>query len=146
MEPRDTLLLVDDQQADRAVLRELFQEEYNLLEAENGDQALLLLEENHTRIAAVLLDLLMPAKDGFPVLAEMRAKRVLPETPVVVITAQDSAARAARAPRILSSNRLNPAPSGGGCAIWWNSAATSGAWRSWRKSRQTRSGSPTRSW
>lgn len=97
MEPRDTLLLVDDQQADRAVLRELFQEEYNLLEAENGDQALLLLEENHTRIAAVLLDLLMPAKDGFPVLAEMRAKRVLPETPVVVITAQDSAARAARA-------------------------------------------------
>ena len=97
MEPRDTLLLVDDQQADRAVLRELFQEEYNLLEAENGDQALLLLEENHTRIAAVLLDLLMPAKDGFTVLAEMRAKRVLPETPVVVITAQDSAARAARA-------------------------------------------------
>lgn len=97
MEPRDTLLLVDDQQADRAVLRELFQEEYNLLEAENGDQALLLLEENHTRIAAVLLDLPMPAKDGFPVLAEMRAKRVLPETPVVVITAQDSAARAARA-------------------------------------------------
>ena len=95
MEPRDTLLLVDDQQADRAVLRELFQEEYNLLEAENGDQALLLLEENHTRIAAVLLDLLMSAKDGFPVLAEMRAKRVLPETPVVVITAQDSAARAA---------------------------------------------------
>ena len=49
MEPRDTLLLVDDQQADRAVLRELFQEEYNLLEAENGDQALLLLEENHTK-------------------------------------------------------------------------------------------------
>ena len=149
MEPRDTLLLVDDQQADRAVLRELFQEEYNLLEAENGDQALL-LEENHTRIAAVLLDLLMPAKDGFPVLAEMRAKRVLPETPVVVITAQDSAARAARAFELgasdLSSNRLNPAPSGGGCAIWWNSAATSGAWRSWRKSRQTRSGSPTRSW
>ena len=45
MEPRDTLLLVDDQQADRAVLRELFQEEYNLLEAENGDQALLLLED-----------------------------------------------------------------------------------------------------
>ena len=39
MEPRDTLLLVDDQQADRAVLRELFQEEYNLLEAENGEQA-----------------------------------------------------------------------------------------------------------
>ena len=37
---RNTLLLVDDMEVNRAILRNLFEQDYNLLEAENGEQAL----------------------------------------------------------------------------------------------------------
>lgn len=58
----NTILIVDDMEINRAILRGVLEKDYNLLEAENGEQALLLLEEYHDRIAALLLDLMMPVK------------------------------------------------------------------------------------
>ena len=45
MRQRDTILIVDDMEINRVILDGLFQEEYHLLEAENGEQALLLLRQ-----------------------------------------------------------------------------------------------------
>ena len=85
MEKRDTLLLVDDVEVNRAILRGIFEREYNLLEAENGDQALVLIEQYHGRIAAILLDLVMPVRDGYQVLEALGRRGLLAELPVIVI-------------------------------------------------------------
>ena len=86
MSIRDTLLLVNDDAASRDALQTAFEKNYNLLEAENGEQALLLMEENHGCIAAVLLDTLMPVKSGYDVLREMARKDLLAELPVIIVT------------------------------------------------------------
>ncbi|MBS6646712.1 MAG: diguanylate cyclase [Clostridiaceae bacterium] len=88
---RDTIIIVDDMEINRAILRGVFEKDYNLLEAENGNQALLLVEQYHSNIAAMLLDLVMPVKDGFQVMTELGNSNRLAEFPVVVITAEDSA-------------------------------------------------------
>ena len=86
MSIRDTLLLVNDDAASRDALQTAFEKNYNLLEAENGEQALLLMEENHGCIAAVVLDTLMPVKSGYEVLREMARKELLSELPVIIVT------------------------------------------------------------
>ena len=73
MEERDTILIVDDMEINRAILRGVFEKDHNLLEAASGDQALLLAGQYRARIAAVLLDLVMPGMDGFAALAQLRS-------------------------------------------------------------------------
>jgi len=58
---KDTLLLIGDKASDRPILREIFEDSFNLLEAENLPQATLLLEQNDSCVAAVLVD--MPEVD-----------------------------------------------------------------------------------
>ena len=88
---RDTLLIVDDQEVNRAALQCIFDGTYNLLEAENGEQALLLIGEYRERLAAMLLDIVMPVMDGYQVMEEAGRRGYLQELPVVVITAESSA-------------------------------------------------------
>ena len=90
MGQRDTILIVDDMEVNRVILSGLFQEEYHLLEAENGEQALLLLKQYHGNIAIMLLDVVMPVMDGYQVMKEMGGSGLLDEVPVVVITADNS--------------------------------------------------------
>jgi diguanylate cyclase (GGDEF)-like protein/PAS domain S-box-containing protein len=89
-EKRDTILIVDDQEVNRAILRAAFEGEYNILEAENGNMALYLIDQYHKKIAATLLDIIMPGKNGYEVLKECGSKGYLNDFPVVVITAEDS--------------------------------------------------------
>ena len=96
MEIRDTLLLVNDDAASRTALQTAFEKNYNLLEAENGEQALLLMEDNHSCIAAVLLDTDLPVKTGYQVLAEMARKGLLTELPVIIVTDEDTCDMEAR--------------------------------------------------
>ena len=91
MNQRDTLLIVDDQEINRAILRSMFEEEFNILEAENGERALLLLQQYQRQIAVVLLDLVMPEKDGYAVMEEMGRGDFFSQIPVIVITSDDSA-------------------------------------------------------
>lgn len=90
MTKRDTIIIVDDMEINRAILRGVFEREYNLLEAENGEQAMLLVDQFHDRIVAMLLDLVMPVKDGYEVMTEIGNRNLLAEFPIVVITAEDS--------------------------------------------------------
>ena len=54
---KDTLLLVGDRFSDRAMLHDIFEASFNLLEAEGIPQALMFLEQNSSCIAAVLADI-----------------------------------------------------------------------------------------
>ncbi len=86
---KDTILIVDDMEINRVILAEGFKDEYEILEAENGKQALEQLEKE-PKIAAVLLDLVMPEMDGMEVLRHMRRANMLTHIPVFIITAADS--------------------------------------------------------
>lgn len=97
MNRRDTLLIVDDMEVNRAILRSLFERQFNLLEAENGEQALMLLNEYQEHVAAMLLDLVMPIKDGYEVMEEMRRNGLLKRVPVIVITSDDTVESEVRA-------------------------------------------------
>lgn len=90
MSRRDTILVADDVELNRAVLRSIFEEDYNVLEAENGEQALFLMRQYRDSIAVVLLDLIMPVRDGYEVMEARQADPSLRGLPVAVITADDS--------------------------------------------------------
>ena len=68
------ILIVDDLELNRAILCELFCKEYEVLEAENGQEAMEVLEAEHDGIQVVLLDIVMPILDGFGVLDRMSQK------------------------------------------------------------------------
>ena len=85
----NAILIVDDQEINRAMLVEGFRSRYEILEAEDGFKALELLEKN-PNIAAVLLDLVMPGMDGIEVLKKMNENGKIIHTPVFIITAENS--------------------------------------------------------
>ena len=87
---RDLLLIVDDMELNRAILSEAFREDYQILEAENGLEALSLINQYAPRIAAVLLDVVMPEMDGFQLLEELKGRSLLQQIPVFLITADCS--------------------------------------------------------
>lgn len=84
---KQQILVVDDEDVNRAILSGLFQEEYDIIEAANGQEAIKKLEENE-RIVLVLLDIVMPVMDGFGVLKYMREKEILDSIPVILITSE----------------------------------------------------------
>ncbi len=82
-------LIVDDIRMNRQMLLEILQDEYEVLQAENGKQALQVLEEYHKEIAVVLLDLVMPEMDGYGVLTGMRERKWKDRIPVLVISSEE---------------------------------------------------------
>ena len=91
MEPKQKILIVDDSEINRAQLREILGDTYEYLEGENGMGAVDILRR-HTDIALVLLDLSMPAMDGFDVLRVMRCYSWLEEIPVIAISSAEDTA------------------------------------------------------
>lgn len=85
---RATLLIADDDPSARAILCKLLGDVYNVVTAENGGQALELLRQKPP-VSLLLLDLNMPVVGGFEVLELMNADSMLPDIPVIVVTASD---------------------------------------------------------
>lgn len=90
MKERNCILIVDDMEVNRAILCEQFKYDYQVVEAANGEEAWDYLKENHSTVAAVLLDLVMPLMGGFEVLTLMKKEGMLRKVPVFLITADDS--------------------------------------------------------
>jgi len=88
---RDTILIADDQEMNRVILSNIFQNHYHILEAENGEQAQLMVEQYHHKLAVMLLDIFMPVKNGYEVLQDIRDQGYLSEFPVIIITAENTA-------------------------------------------------------
>ena len=89
MDKRQTILIVDDAEFNRDILKEILGENYNYLEAENGNQAIQMIGDN-LEIDLMLLDINMPQMNGFEVLAIMKRSRCLEETPVIMISSEES--------------------------------------------------------
>ena len=84
------ILIVEDVEMNRAILREAFQSEFDVLEAEDGFRGLELIASHGKQLAAIFLDIIMPELDGFGVLQEMESKGLLSTIPVFLITTETS--------------------------------------------------------
>ncbi len=82
-----TVLVVDDESRMRKLIKDfLVQKDYNILEAEDGEKALKLYEENKEKINLILLDVMMPKLDGWSVLRQIRQSNKA--LPIVMLTAR----------------------------------------------------------
>ena len=83
-----TVLIVDDDGAARLLMRRWLEKAGIIVtEVESGDQAIEQIEKLGARLGAVLLDVMLPGKDGFTVLSELRAIPEYSQLPVVVLSA-----------------------------------------------------------
>jgi len=87
---RDVILIVDDIEINRLILREILQDDYRIVEAESGSEAFELLYEEKLSPTVVLLDIMMPDIDGFQVLERIKGSTDTSHIPVLFITAADS--------------------------------------------------------
>lgn len=71
MNTKGKILIVDDAELNRSVLADILGEKYEIIEAENGLEAIVQIEKNKHELSLVLLDIMMPKVDGFEVLAIM---------------------------------------------------------------------------
>ena len=84
------VLIVDDSEINREILKEILCDQYETIEAENGKVALKILEDNIDSISAMLLDLYMPEVDGIQVLDKMIDNNWITKIPVLVISSETS--------------------------------------------------------
>ena len=95
VDAKPVMLIVDDVEINRVVLSQFFQEEYTIVEAANGQDAMEVLAAQSVSI--VLLDLVMPVMDGFEVLAAMKRNDLYAQIPVIVVTARNDGSSEERA-------------------------------------------------
>jgi CheY-like chemotaxis protein len=81
-----TVLICEDEPALRELIRVSLRGPYVIAEADDGEQALEMARSRHPDL--VILDVMMPRRNGIEVLRELRADVALAETPVIVLTAQ----------------------------------------------------------
>lgn len=84
------ILIVDDSQLNRELLAAILSDDYQIMEAEDGQEGLKILYENQKQIALILLDINMPKLDGFGVLKAMNANHIIEDIPVIMISSDDS--------------------------------------------------------
>ena len=84
------ILVVEDNEINRAALCVILSSQYTVLEAENGAQALSLLEKYREGISLILLDIVMPVMDGYTFLKHLKADHRLNSIPVIVTTSNNS--------------------------------------------------------
>ena len=105
---KKTILVVDDSDIERKRVKEIFGDEYNVLEAQNGRQALGIVKSNYGMLAhlsygegpalpseygkiqLIILDIVMPVMDGHEFLRQLKNEKKLKDIPVVVATTLDS--------------------------------------------------------
>ncbi len=86
---QNKILIVDDSEMNRSILADMLSDEYEIIEAEDGIQALAALQKG-SGVSLVLLDIVMPNLDGFGVLEAMNHNQWIKDTPVVIISAENS--------------------------------------------------------
>lgn len=84
------ILIVDDSEMNRDMLSDMLSDDYDIVEAANGEKALSILKEQVYDIDLVLLDIIMPAVDGFGVLDVMKRYHWIDNTPVIMISSETS--------------------------------------------------------
>ena len=86
MVSRKHILVVEDNELNRAMLCEILAEQYSVLEAGNGREALNILSQSRESVSLILLDVMMPVMDGYTFLDRLREDPELSLIPVIVMT------------------------------------------------------------
>ncbi len=107
LQEKSKILLVDDSKMNRMMLTEILGDSYHILEAENGRECLETLQAEAGNIALVLLDINMPVMDGFEVLKAMNRNHTIEDTPVIMISSEDSDAAIRRSYELGASDYVN---------------------------------------
>ena len=107
LQNKSQILLVDDSKMNRMMLKEILGGDYSILEAENGQECLEKMQAEAGNIALVLLDINMPGMDGFEVLKAMNANHTIEDTPVIMISSEDSDAAIRRSYELGASDYVN---------------------------------------
>ncbi len=89
---RKKILVVEDNMINREMLCEILDPMYEVLEAENGQEALEILGQYKEEISLILLDIIMPVMDGYTFLSHMKADPNYSPIPVIVTTQSDTEA------------------------------------------------------
>ena len=101
------LLIVDDAEMNRMILREIIGDEYEVIEAADGLEAVKLLQEHGKEISLVLLDIIMPKMGGFDVLSHMISTDLIADVPVIMISGEHSDDAVLRAYELGASDYIN---------------------------------------
>lgn len=88
---RKKVLIVDDSTINRRILADILSAEYQIIEAKDGESAILSLRSFGDELSLVLLDIIMPEVDGFAVLQEMKKSGWIERIPVITISSENSA-------------------------------------------------------
>ena len=96
MSLKPKILIADDSAMNRAILVEMLGDGYDVIEAENGREAVRALQ-SAPEIDLLLLDIMMPEMDGFEVLEQMKRYGWIEDVPVVMISAENGSAYVERA-------------------------------------------------
>ncbi len=84
---KKSILIVDDSEMERDLLYQMFQNDYEVLVAKDGKEAIIQLNKNYKNIVIILLDLMMPVLNGYQVLQVLKASPVFKDIPVAMVTA-----------------------------------------------------------
>ena len=87
---RKKLLIADDSEMNRAILANMLEQDFEIMEVSDGKEALAALQIYRKDLSALLLDVVMPGMDGFQVLEEMKQRQWLEDVPTVMISAETS--------------------------------------------------------
>ena len=87
---KQRILVVDDSEMNRAILCEMLKDDFEIIEATNGQECVSLIEQYGKEISLVLLDIVMPVMDGFEILMYMNRNHWIEDVPVIMISSEES--------------------------------------------------------
>ena len=87
---KQKILIADDSEMNRSILADMLEDEYEIMEVENGVQAVAAIEKYGVDLSLLLLDIVMPEMDGFGVLMVMNEHKWIEDLPVIMISAENS--------------------------------------------------------
>lgn len=89
-EKKMKILVADDSEYERTLFRKILEQDYDVVEAENGETALVHLTMFKEEIVLVILDLYMPQMDGFAVLEMLNQMGWIEEIPIIMISSEEN--------------------------------------------------------
>ena len=94
---KQKILIADDSEINRSILTDMLGDEYEILEAENGVEAISVMQKLSGELSLLLLDIVMPEMDGFGVLTAMNQNHWIEDIPVIMISAENRSSHVERA-------------------------------------------------
>lgn len=85
---KNLILIADDAEINRELLKLIFEEQFEIIEAADGEETINMLDKYANDIAVLFLDLIMPKKSGIEILQYMNEKKYIAFVPVIMITGE----------------------------------------------------------